>query len=581
MKDFFKNFSIFFLGFFTSITILIIGLFFLFIHFAPIVNDIKQGSYLVYDFSGTITEKPQPKDKIFNDGGEIQLYELIKSIEAAKFDDKIDGVIINGDLVSISSVHAEELMYAFNDFKKSGKKIYSWFSTGNNNNYFLSTVSDAIYMPPTNSADLSLTGYSISIPYYKNLFDKYGVAFNVIHTGTFKGTGENYTRSSISDELKNQYTLVFNSLYNKKIADISVNRNIDKKKLEQLYQSGDSVMLTPGKALEFGLIDGLKNYDDLLSELFFNSKPKLISIVDYSRFLTPKKTGDKIAIIYAEGEINNYFSGNQLYNGSTIGAKSFNSDIDSILRDDSIKAVIIRVNSPGGSALASELMLQQIIKLKEKKKVYVSMGQYAASGGYYISLAADKIITSAYTITGSIGVVSMFMDVSSLLNTAGVNFETIKKNKYDDLYNISRSPTIEEVALLKNMSSMIYNDFTSHVINHRKIDKDTISSIADGKIWSGSQSVTNKLTDETGTLQYTIDLIKKDLNLGEIVIEEYPLAKTLFDRLKEGQGVAMNSLWSSIHFNSKEIQSLSNIFGFYIINGKKPALYLPFTEMIE
>lgn len=580
MKNFFRTFGIFFFGFFMGITILIVAVVYLGITLSKNETNIKNGSYLSIDFSGEISEKPLPDDDFFSERSKLELYEIIRSIESAKFDDKINGILINGDLISFSTVHNTEIMYELEEFKKTGKKIYSWFSSGNNSNYFLSSVSDKIYMPDTDSSELSLTGYSLSLPYYKKLFDNVGVSFEVIHTGKYKGTGENYTNLNMSDEVKRQYSSVFDTLYNLKINEIAKNRKIDVLKLKELYTEGKTVFLTSNDALKLKLIDGLKTYDETLSEIFGNNEKNIVSLYDYAKSVKPKMTGDKIAVIYAEGSISNYYSGNDFYSGNVIGAITFNNQINKIINDNSIKGVIIRVNSPGGSALASELMYQEIKKLKTKKKVYVSMGSYAASGGYYISIPADKIIASPYTVTGSIGVVSMFFNIKMLNEKIGINNEILKKNKYDDIFNINRKPDADEINLIRKSSLNIYNEFTGHLENDRKIKQEEIANIAEGRIWSGEQALKIGLVDELGSFSKAVNIMKKDLLLNEVILEEYPKPESFFDRIKNGVGVKSDFTYSMIKEN-KHIISILEAYFLYNENSVKPLTYLPFTKAID
>lgn len=574
MNNFFKNFGVFILGFITCIIITGASLFFLFSAFSSKL-DISEGTYLLYDFAGQISEKPLPSDKLFDDNRKVQLYKMINALQAAKFDDKIEGILVNGDMVFLSSDHAYELSIALDDFKRSGKKVYAWTSEIRNSNYMLLASCDQIYMPDSASAVISLKGYSISVPYFKDLFDNFGISYSVVHSGNFKGTGENYIRRSMSDEMKSQYSLVLDSLYLKRLSDIAENRKIDFNKLEKLYSSGKSVFMTPEEALDLNLIDGFKTYEEVLSQLFFNSKPKLVPIVQYSMTLNKSNANDKIAVIYADGAINNYYSGEDIYGNSSIGAKTFNSDIEKIIKDNTVKGVIIRVNSPGGSALASEMILRQIVKLKEHKPVYISMGQYAASGGYYISAAADKIIASPYCITGSIGVVSIFMDLSELFNKHGIKFETIKRNRYDDIYSISRKPQSDELELMEKLSRGIYDEFTSHVKKFRDISDSRIDELADGRIWSGVQAVSNNLADETGGFQHTIQSMKDKLGLVKVQLDEYPKPLSFMERIKSGRGVSAGKILYDMTGRSREMSKLTEIYSLYLENGVKPVLYLP------
>ncbi|MCK4798768.1 MAG: signal peptide peptidase SppA [Spirochaetes bacterium] len=571
-----KSFLLIFAGMIIGIILFISLITFIFINFSKNPVIVKNNSWLILNFTGQISEKPLSNiSSLLGGQKRIELIKYINSIENAATDNKISGIIINGDISFYTSVHVKEIRNSLEKFKKSGKKINAWFSTANNNNYSLCLSADNIYMPDTDSASLTIKGYSLSIPYCKKGLDKLGLEFNVIHIGNYKGAGENYARDNMSEELRESYLSLLNSFYNQNINEISNARNIKINKLQKMMKSGKTIFMTPNAAEKAGFIDGKKNYQELIKSLSYNSSLNTISIYDYALSLRKKEKIDKIAILYAEGLITNYYSGNNKLSGDIIGAKTFIQDINKIKEDKNVKAVIIRVNSSGGSALASELILQALQDLKKKKPVYVSLGPIAASGGYYISCGADRIFTSPYTVTGSIGVVSLLLNHKNLNEKLGINFETIKKHKYDDFLSPTRKPSDDEINILRKSMKNIYNEFTGHVIKERKIEKKEISKIAEGRVWTGVQAVKNNLADEIGGLLDALNYAVTKNNIENYSIDSYPAAPNIFDKLSN---INQINFYLDI-YNDENIKRLLNLYLFYSKNGTSPCLVLPFYQL--
>ncbi|MBN2546951.1 MAG: signal peptide peptidase SppA [Spirochaetes bacterium] len=578
-KNFFKNLLFFILGMMAGVIFFISFIFFIVISFSGNSTIVYNNSWLVLDFAGEIVERPIAKGlNIFNSQpAKIQLIDYLKSIERAGYDKRIDGIIINGDLTSYSKAYIEEISKELEKFKESGKEIIAWFSDGNNKSYELCLSADKIYMPDADSANLTLKGYYQSIPYLKKVLDNIGLDFNVVHIGSFKGTGENFIQEKISDQLKNSYLNLLIDIYNKTLNNISKKRNINLNRLKALYTSGKTIFLSPKEALEYKFIDGLKYYDEIFDEIEKYKNINRISLYDYiSSFKNQKIAKEKIAIIYAEGTINNYYTSDDYFGEVIIGAKTMIRDIRKIKNDKSVKAVILRVNSPGGSALASELILQELIKLKKEKPLYVSFGPTAASGGYYISCAGEKIFTTSSTITGSIGVVSIFLNHKNLSDKLGINFETIKINKFDDFLSISREPTIEEIEILRKSMIKIYNEFTDHVMIERKIDKLIIPKISEGRVWTGNQSVENKLSDEIGGLRDVIEYAVETNKITNFSIDSYPKAPSLFEKLAQIEQTKSNFNIIKLNLNKQILK----LFNYYSQNGSKPVYLLPYCEQL-
>lgn len=533
-------------------------------------------SWLLLDYSGKISEKPVAKGPFSFTLSNKNLYLLdyLNAIENAAYDDRIKGIIINGDLTNYSKVHIEEINNSLMKFKRSGKDIIAWFSQADINNYILCTSADKIYMPDTDSADLTLKGYSQEIPYLKKGLDKLGLDFNVIHIGNYKGTGENLILDSMSNELKESYTSIIKNLNKTNFEQISKARNIEISKLESLVNSGATILMNPDTALKYGFLDNKLSYEELVDSISKNKDFQSISIYNYNELQRKKESKNKIALICADGMITNFYSTSNI-NQDTIGAKSFIRDLNKFKKAKNVKAVIIRVNSPGGSALASELISQAITDLKKIKPVYVSFGTVAASGGYYISCNADRIFTSPSTITGSIGVVSILMNFEEIYKKYGINYEIIKEYKYDDFLSSARKPFPEELEILKNSMLLTYNEFTDLVMKNRKINNNDISKIAEGRVWTGMQSLDKKLTDQTGGIIDTIEYAAITNKLDSYLVVSYPKPEDFFSRISKMSNIKYNIEL----LNNKYLKNIIQLSLFCKDNNNKPAYLFPFFDI--
>lgn len=567
MKKFLKVFGILIFGAVAGILLFLISITLISYNLMDSSVIVPSNSVLVLDFSGEISEKPVSNDfnVLSKSSQTLQLIKIIDAIKQAKFDDKIKAIIINGDFTYYDMVHIEEISKALIDFKSADKKVYAWFSRGSNSNYILSTFADEIYMPDTDSSELTLTGYSIIQPYLKGIFENFGIDFEVIHVGSYKGSNENYTRYKMSDNVKENYSVVFNDLYDKKISLISENRNISKNTLRNIISNGRSILIDPDQAISYNLIDGKMSYRNLLESINTENKVYELSISDYIKNIKYNDFNDKIAVLYAEGIIHDYYSNDSYTGGSTVGAKSFIKELENLEKNSQIKAIVIRVNSPGGSGLASELIFQAIENARKVKPVYVSMGPIAASGGYYISSPADKIFASKFTITGSIGVVFMLMNFENFSNKYGINFEVVKGNRYDDIFTPTRRLSDFEKGIIQNSMMKLYNEFTSHVKDYRKIEN--INNVAQGRIWTGAQSLNNNLVDENATLSEVIKYAAESNNIEKYTVVSYPKPLTFFEKIMQDgtQIFYQNSLTNFL--NEKDIikynKYLSNKVLFY------------------
>ena len=394
--DFIKSFFIFTIkeiySFFLKLLLAIVVFTIVFLIFAASMGKIleqkntvnKNYEYVVFNPYDPTEDKLN--NKLFvNSKYNVNFYKIVNSVDYIAQDPKVKGVIINLDQISLNSSQIEELIPKFEKIKKSGKKIYAYGSYIDNNKYSLAVNASEISMVPSASADLSITGYHYSSLYYKNLFDKLGIDIKVIHIGDFKSYGENYTRTSISDELKGELTRIFDRRLDIFTENISKARKIDKNKLSADVMNGDSSFLTPFNARDRGFIDKLEYSGQLFQRLGITDE-NIIDIYDYAAKMRVPEKKDKIAVIYAEGPI---MYDENTGNNIAITPVSIAEKIKQLKKVNNLKGVVLRINSPGGSALSAELIYQMFSEMPVP--VYVSMGSTAASGGYYIAMAGDKI----------------------------------------------------------------------------------------------------------------------------------------------------------------------------------------------
>lgn len=488
---------------------------------------VPENTYVQLSFPSGINEKTDINWKNMDFAIEMNFFNVIEALEKIRLDDRINGIILDLDNISLASNHIEEISKKLKEIKEKGKKIYAFANFINKNNYSLGVLADEIYMSPSYSTSFSLDGYSLKIPYYKKLGDKLGVEVQLISIGDFKSFGENYVRDKMSEELRENYTRLLNTALDNFISRISKERQIDKNSFKKELIEGTYLMLDSKSAKDLGLIDSLAFYDDFIEK---KSIENIFSLEEYYSVNNNKNSSEnKIAIITSNGEIR--MQGDDRFNSMYISPKNIIPQIEKAIEDDSIKGVVLRVNSPGGSALASELILDKLIKLNKEKPVYVSMSSVAASGGYYISSNASKIFAEKQTITGSIGVVSLVFNLEEFYKNIGLNFESIKKGRTLSLGNINRRLSDEDIELIRKSGERTYKEFKKRVIQGRGIPSDDLEEIAQGKVWTGLEAKKRGLVDEIGGLEHTIYSLVKDLKLNDYELINLDNSKTRLDML--------------------------------------------------
>jgi len=540
----------------------------------------KNYNYVLFNVS-QVTE-----DKIIGKGlfsgsekYNISFMDILNSLDSIKENKDIKGIVIALDQVDLSSANIEELNKKFDELKKNNKKIYAYGTYLENQNYPLATIADEIIMIPSASANVTLTGYNYTNLYYKKLLDNLGVNMEVVRIGNYKSYGENYIGDKMSDELKTELTRIFDNRYDKFINNIAKMRKIDKNTLDNDIVNGNNTSLTPFAARDKKLVDKLEGFQELTQRLGITDE-KMVDIYDYyedhsSEIEAKNKGNDAIAVIYAEGAIIDDSTAND--NTISIAPDNIAIKLEKALETKNLKGIVLRVNSPGGSALASEIIYQTL--LKAGVPIYVSMSETAASGGYYISMAGNKVFADNATITGSIGVVSMIPKFYNAQNKYGVTANSISKGKYSDMYNPFTPLTEETKTKISESMLSTYKEFKSRVSANRKIDDTILENYAQGKIWLGDEAKNIKLVDEIGGLEETINAMARDLKLKEDyrvenIYTEISFQKTL--KMLSSFVLEKVSLTSQIQARLPKSAKLFDEYKLIEDNQNRPMYYLPY-----
>ena len=465
---------------------------------------VKDNSVLKIEFNDQILDQTSgnPFDAInimdFSPQESVEFKDILDNIEKAKNDDKIKGIYLNFSSVNAGFSQIEEIRNKLLEFKESGKFIYSYADSYNQAAYYLASVSEKIAL--NHEGIIELKGLSIGVMFYKGLMDKLGIEAQIIRHGKFKGAVEPFMYNQMSKENRDQLEKFVNSLSDYMIDGIATAREgISSEEIHIMINNMD--LSSSIKCLDRKIIDEIFYEDEFLSELEDLSDNE-ITLTDYMKVKNPKTSvsNNKIAIIYATGAIN---TGKGSYN--TIGSETTVEAIKEASEDENVKAIVLRVNSPGGSALASEIIWREINLAKQKKKIVVSMGDYAASGGYYIACNADRIFANNSTLTGSIGVFGIVPNTKKFLNEKlGIYIETVKTHKHSDIGMGYRRLSDEEVSVIQNSVEDIYETFITHVSEGRGITKQQVDEIGQGRIWSGVDALSIGLIDELGGLEAAI-----------------------------------------------------------------------------
>ena len=468
----------------------------------------------------------------------VGIWDAVSALKVAAADPGIKYVLLRADGAAGGISTAEELRIALSDFRKSGKAVVAYTENPGNGSYFLASVADKVYMTSYHGGNPTLIGVAGRMIFLKDLFDKLGVHYQLIRHGKYKSAGEMYIKSAPSDENRLQNQAMIDGIWKTMSSAIAESRNIPVDKLNELV---DNLKLNfPEDFLNAGLVDELLDHEGLVSKLCTLAqvdKVEDLHLIPFADYVTakivdkPSKTN--VAILFADGSI---VDGDEF---EDIAADRFVKEIDNIRKDESVKAVVLRVNSPGGSVVASEKIRTALNLLKAEKPVVASYGNYAASGGYWISNGCQKIFSDATTLTGSIGVFSMIPEFSGLTKKIGVNMVSVGSNKHSDMFTLTRPFDSAELSVMQNFIEDIYTQFITIVSEGRSIPVADVDEIAQGRVWVGTDALEIKLVDEIGTLKDAVDeaaSLAGFISEDDYAVVSYPKPLTIMEQILQALG---------------------------------------------
>lgn len=506
---------------------------------------IPKSGVMVLDMSKfTLAEQSQESNPIeaIRGNGEVSvigIWDAVQALKAAAEDPAVKYIYLKADGISSSIALNEEFREALSDFRQnSGKAIVAYTETPSTSGYYLASVADKIYMSPYIGATSMFTGVGAQMLFLGDLLNELGVNVQLIRHGKYKSAGETFVRGSSSKENLEQNQRMVDALWESMSGEIAKSRNIS---VSELNACIDELKLClPQDWVDCKLVDELYGREEIkqkLADLAMCNSYKDLSLFSFADYVSAKtslvakvKDKSKIAIIYTNGEI---VDGNAK---SNVSGDRFASIISKVRADSTIKAVVLRVNSPGGSVVASEKIKAEINKFEGIKPIVASYGDYAASGGYWISCGCDKIFSDRTTLTGSIGVFSMVPELSKVAKKIHVGLETVSSNKHGDMYGLMRPFDSDELAYMQKSIEAVYDKFTTIVSEGRSIERDTVDEIGQGRVWAGADALGIKLIDEIGTLEDAVRyaaMLAGDENISNWSIASYPKPQTQIETVLE------------------------------------------------
>lgn len=510
------------------------------------------------------------------------LYEITQTLKQAKEDKNIKGIFIKVGMEPNGWATMNQIRTALMDFKKSGKFIYAYGEVMPQKSFYITSVADSIFLNPAGFAEFS--GLSTQIPFFKGTLEKLEVEPVIFYAGKFKSATEPFRADKMSEPNRQQVTVLQNNIWQEMIAAVAQHSHQTPEQVHQIAMNGG--IQFPETAVQNKLVDGLRYLDEVENLMRKKTDKKeteklnYVSLEDYASNLktTTNKEKDRIAVLMAEGEI----SDGEKNNDIEIASKDMVDEIVKLRNNENIKAVVLRVNSPGGSALASEVILRELQLLKKKKPLIVSMGDVAASGGYYISSCADSIFALQNTITGSIGVFTMMFNAEKMLhNKLGVTFDGVKNAPYADFPNLTRSMNAEERNKMQMTVDTIYSMFKNRVATGRKLNPILVDSIAQGRVWSGKDALNNGLIDAFGDLDRAIASAANKAKISKYKVVTYPQTTDkleVFMRKLEKNSVAKDVVKSAIaeEVNMGQDKWLKDLMSLMKKNGRVQ-MVMPFS----
>lgn len=509
---------------------------------------LEPGSYIVFDLDTNIVDAPQSPDlnKLFRgEDTSLQLRAATNALRSAAKDPRIAGVLLTGSLAPAdygsSFAALKELRSALQEVRAAGKPVKAYITDASTRDYYLYSVADDLAIDPFGV--VLFPGLASRPMFFAGAFEKYGIGVQVTRVGKYKSAVEPFTRKDLSPENREQLGTLLGDLWSDISADIAKSRGLKSGDIQRIADT--EALLRAETAKREKLVDRIIYRDQLVDELKAKTGRKgakesfkQIALADYLRYAKDSVAlpspldgvqSDHVAVVYAEGEI---VDGEG--EPGQVGGVRFARELRRLRQDENVKAIVLRVNSPGGSASASENIQREIRLARARKPVVVSMGGYAASGGYWISAYGSRIFAEPTTVTGSIGVFGIFFDVEKLSQSVGLSFDSVKTARFADAITITRPKTDAELAVLQGMVDWVYDEFVQKVSEARKIKKETVQEIAQGRVWSGKAALDLQLVDEIGGLDAALRYAGREAGLGaNPKIVEYPRRKELAEVIGE------------------------------------------------
>ncbi len=568
--------------------------------------ELEDKSVLVFDLDTDIVDGVPPEaGALFELSGgrrSVSTYSALAAIAAAAEDDKILGIYLQGSPQE-GLATLKEIRTALSTFKDSGKPIWAYSTGFDENDYYIASVADNLVLAPVGLVEIN--GFRAETQFLGNALDKYGVGVQVLRVGKYKSAVEPFTRSQSSAESKQQTQALIGDFWKDFLQTVAGDRDITAEQLQTIADAGG--LVEADAALSSGLVDRLGFYDDVLTGLktltgteeedieadaFVEDEKDVFpqtSLADYAQIAGRERdrknnADDAVAVVYAEGGI---VMGEETQPGS-ITSEGLASTLRRVRKDEDIKAVVLRVNSPGGSALASEIITREAKLLAEEKPLIVSMGDYAASGGYMISAPAAKIMASPTTITGSIGVFGLLLNFQEIANNNGITWDVVKTAKFADMQTASRPQTEAELNIQQGYVDTLYDRFMTIVAEGRDVPKTRVSQVAQGRVWSGEDAIQANLVDELGGLNDAIALAATSADLEDHAVREFPRFPSFEEQLIDSIfGAGITSSLTRLPWNkdplTDELLKLREEFTLLesLNDPNNTYMRLPFTTDIE
>ncbi|MBL7814275.1 MAG: signal peptide peptidase SppA [Saprospiraceae bacterium] len=527
-------------------------------------------------------------DNFFDNKKVIGQTALVDAIEHAATDNKIKGIFINSRFIATEFTKAAAIRKAIEKFKQSGKFVYAYADFYSQGGYYLASVADSICLNP--NGDIDFKGFAAEIPFMKDMFDRLDVKWQIYYAGQFKSATEPFRLDKMSDQNRMQLREYLSGMYDMYLNDIAKSRKIDKK---DLYSYANELKVTSAhQAVRLKMVDTEGYYDVALAALRSklglkaNAKIPSISLTDYAQTVKKKtsKSKNKIAVVYAEGEIG-YSTNGEETNG-TIDGPRYAKIIRKLRNDENVKAIVLRINSGGGSSLSSDMIWRELDLARKQGKVVVSsFGDYAASGGYYISCASDSVFAEPMTLTGSIGVFSMIPSLQKTFkNKLGISFDTVKTTAHAGGADVFFEIDDYEAKILQMQTDSIYETFLNRVGTNRKMSRDQVHAIAQGRIWLGTKAKDIGLVDQIGGLNDAIAAAAKKAGISDYKTTEYPKLKQGIEKFIENlTGEKMNPDELKTSLIKSELGEYAEVYGYFkkMKTWKTPQMRVPYQIKIK